>query len=74
MYILNYIHLAQNYIFRDQRPVELIKVGQENQNLKDMLNTYMNKQLKLESMVQYINTKYVLMCLLLKVRCNFSIG
>ncbi|XP_071164686.1 alpha-latrocrustotoxin-Lt1a-like [Mytilus edulis] len=36
--------------WRDQRPVELIKVGQENQNLKDMLSTYMKQQLKPESM------------------------
>lgn len=41
-------------MFRDQRPVELIKVGQENQNIKKTLSKYMDQQLNPESTVQCI--------------------
>lgn len=59
MYILKYINVAQNYMCRDQRPVELIKVGQDNQNIREMLRKYMEQQLNPESTVQYIYSQYV---------------
>ncbi|XP_052105059.1 transient receptor potential cation channel subfamily A member 1 homolog [Mytilus californianus] len=39
--------------WRDQRPVELIKDGQDNQKLKDMLSKYMEQQLNPESTVTH---------------------